>query len=1099
MDFQKPYQRQSFLDFLKEFLPDDFVIGHDEVNLHRKFSKIKQVIRLGEVKSIEAGGQPLKIYEVEHESESDPRVTLTREFFDMMRQELTTRALIIFSSKKSQNYRFSLMTVDFTLDGKKVQKDFSNPRRYSFYLGPEAKIYTPTKYLTKKGKVKDLNDIVSRFDIEVVTQEFYHEISNWYFWAVKNVNFPKDTEEQNNGRNIAVIRLITRLIFIWFMKQKKLVPGYLFEQQKVNGLLNDLSREGDSYYKAILQNLFFATLNTPIKDRRFRNKESYRKGFNPDYGDKSIYRYEENFKNPSEISGLFKDIPFLNGGLFECLDRKEDKIIIDGFTRVKKNQPKVPNFLFFDEDQAVDLNQEYGTKNKNYKVRGLLHILNTYNFTIDESTPVDIEISLDPELLGRVFENLLASYNPETATTARKATGSYYTPRPIVDYMVDESLKEYFKTKLSDAKGIEQKVKDLLSYNTGDNPFTPQETKILINAIYDLKVIDPAVGSGAFPMGILQKLVLILSKLDLHNKIWKQEQVKAIDKNVTDAVLKNKLKQKIEENFKNNELDYGRKLYLIQNCIYGVDIQPIAIQIAKLRFFISLLVDEKVDESQDNFGIEPLPNLETKFVAANSLIGLSGQMVMKSKGITDLENQLKDVRMKYFNANYKEEKEKLRHEDQELRLQIAEEFKKIGFQADDTKKIVSWDPYDANTFADWFDPEWMFGIKDGFDIVIANPPYGFRDVLTAEDKKYFREEEGIEFKSGDSAELFCKKCFDNLVKTNGFLTFIIPKKSLYGDAWEGLRKQYWRQYFLYFLLDSSKAFENVLLEQSCFGLGKKEQNKDIKLGYLDKDKIINLEPKEKSKIFMDNGTVQIYKELYPDIFEKIKKNKTSEILVQGDLGLAIGTDFFSDKPTKYKLLKGIDIDRWRIKQNRYLKNEDKLKKEELNKFLKPKIICQRLVAHIENPKPHIKITACYDDEGIIITNTLTTFRIDPRINDKFWLAYLNSIFVNWYTYNFIYSRAVRTMDFYNFYIQQIPIPKSIIEDTIKQKLFINLVDKILNITKSSDYLQNKTKQEKVRECEKQIDGMVYHLYGLTEKEIKIIEFNNKYESDKADN
>ena len=445
--------------------------------------------------------------------------------------------------------------------------------------------------------------------------------------------------------------------------------------------------------------------------------------------------------------------------------------------------------------------------------------------------------------------------------------------------------------------------------------------------------------------------------------------------------------------------------------------------------------------------------------------------------------------MKYFNANYKEEKKELRDKDKELRLQIAQEFKKIGFQAEDTKKIVSWDPYDANTFADWFDPEWMFGIKEGFDIVIGNPPYGFRDVLTVKEKKYFREQEGINFKSGDSAELFCKKCFDNLVKVDGCLTFIVPKKSLYGDAWEGLRRQYWRQYFLYFLLDASKAFENVLLEQSCFGLGKKEQKANVKLGYLDKDKIITFAPQDKSKIFMNNGTVQIYKELYSDIFEKINKNKSSEILVQGDLGLAIGTDFFSNKPTKHKLLKGIDIERWRIKQNRYLKNDDKLKRGELNKFLKPKIICQRLIAHIENPKPHIKITACYDDEGIIITNTLTAFKINSRIDEKFLLAYLNSSFANWYTYNFIYSRAIRTMDFYNFYIQQIPIPKSIIENTDKQKPFIDLVDKILNLTKSSDYLQDKTKLEKVQEYEKQINEMVYELYGLTEEERKIVENN----------
>jgi len=807
MDFQKPYNREEFLEFLEDFLPYDFDIAEEDALPHRTYSKIKKIYRLGQVESLGAGGQPLKVYEVEHESEHDPRVSLTRDFFGVMRDDLATRALIIFHSSKSKNYRFSFMTVDFTLDGKKVAKEYSNPRRYSFFLGPEAKAYTPAKYLEYKGKVVDLDDLVSRFDIEVVTKEFFREISNWYFWAVRSSSFPKDAEEQNNGKNIAVIRLITRLIFIWFMKQKGLVPGYLFEQKELENLLKDLSDDNDSYYKVILQNLFFATLNTPIEKRRFREKENY-KGVNKDYGDKSVYRYEEDFKNPDEIFGLFKGIPFLNGGLFECLDKREEKIVIDGFTRIPKNQPHVPNFLFFSDERAIDLDKEYGTKNKKHKVRGLIHILNTYNFTIDESTPIDIEISLDPELLGRVFENLLASYNPETSTTARKSTGSYYTPRPIVDYMVDESLKQYFKTKLPDAKGAEKNISDLFLYNSSDNPFSIEDTKILVNAIYDLRVIDPAVGSGAFPMGILQKLVLILSKLDPHNETWKQEQIRAIDKNVSDAVLCNTLKKKVEENFKNNELDYGRKLYLIQNCIYGVDIQPIAIQIAKLRFFISLLVDEKVDESQDNFGIEPLPNLETKFVSANSLIGLSGQQMMKSRAIIDLEEQLKDARMRYFNANHREEKQELRKKDKELRFKIAEELKKNGFRAEDTRKIASWDFSDANASADWFDPEWMFGISDGFDIVIANPPYVRQEEI--KDQKRILQRQGYEVynSTSDLYTYFYERGYD-ILKDCGVLTFISSNKWMRAQYGEKLRRFFKEKTKIIQLIDfdGHKVFE----------------------------------------------------------------------------------------------------------------------------------------------------------------------------------------------------------------------------------------------------------------------------------------------------
>jgi hypothetical protein len=395
------------------------------------------------------------------------------------------------------------------------------------------------------------------------------------------------------------------------------------------------------------------------------------------------------------------------------------------------------------------------------------------------------------------------------------------------------------------------------------------------------------------------------------------------------------------------------------------------------------------------------------------------------------------------------------------------------------KPFFAWKLYFAEVFHE----------KGGFDIVIANPPYGFRNILTTEEKEYFRRVEKIAFSSGDSAELFSKKSFDKLVKKNGILTFIIPKKSLYGDAWDGFRRDYWGKYKLTFLLDVSKAFEEVLFEESAFGLAKTSQDTELRLCYLtESDMICEFARAPKDFIFMSNNTVQIYKTLYPDsLFRKIMSKSTDEKLIAGELGLAIGTDFFSDMPTDYKLLKGIDVERWRVKQHRYLANIQRLNWDDAKKFLTPKVIAQRLIAHIENPKPHIRITACLDDEGIIITNTLTAFRIDKRIDAKFWLAYLNSSLINWYAYNYIYSRAIRTMDFYNFYIQQLPIPKRIINNQSEQKTFVTLVEQILAIAKQENYMTNPTKQGRVKELERQIDQMVYELYGLTPEEIAVVE------------
>ena len=183
----------------------------------------------------------------------------------------------------------------------------------------------------------------------------------------------------------------------------------------------------------------------------------------------------------------------------------------------KDNPLHVPNDLFFSEPQSVNLNAVYDTKNSRYTVRGLIHILNRYKFTIAENTPIEEEVALDPELLGQVFENLLAAYNPETGTTARKQTGSFYTPREVVNYMVDESLIAYLQNAVRSRETIhcpsETKLRHLLAYNDEPHPFTETEVEHLIAAIDTLKILDPACGSGAFPMGILHKLVFLLGKL----------------------------------------------------------------------------------------------------------------------------------------------------------------------------------------------------------------------------------------------------------------------------------------------------------------------------------------------------------------------------------------------------------------------------------------------------------------------------------------------------------------------------------------------------------------------------------------------------------
>ncbi|MDX9799504.1 MAG: hypothetical protein RBT05_11685, partial [Bacteroidales bacterium] len=585
-------------------------------------------------------------------------------------------------------------------------------------------------------------------DTKELNKKFYRELSNWYFWAMSKVSFPNDLEDDTDNTKYnaeSVIRMITRLIFIWFIKEKRLIPDNIFDKNELSRIIKDF-REKDSkvYYRAMLQNLFFATLNQKIEDRKFANDGGYLM-HRVDYGIKNLYRYADDFFIPKDdVINLFKDVPFLNGGLFDCLDNEnhEGKVMyFDGFSRNPKKQAQVPDELFFSQEKTVDLSEAYfDQRKKNEKVKGLFDIFNNYKFTIAENTPIEEEVALDPELLGRVFENLLASYNPETKTTARKQTGSFYTPREIVNYMVDESLKAYLKQKLETEASMspddaEYGLEVLLEYTEKEHLFDIKETEILLHAIDNCKIIDPACGSGAFPMGILHKLVFILQKLDPKNESWKQIHLEKAKKE-TEATFQIGDKQEREERLIEinntfdesiNNPDYARKLFLIENCIYGVDIQPIATQISKLRFFISLVVDQNPDKSKDNFGIIPLPNLETKFVTANTLIGIDKPqaqgILLDSPKVKELEKMFQEVRHKLFSAKTSSAKQRLREKDRNLREEMSNILEHSGWSNKSARQLASWDPYNQNASNSFFDPEWMFGIKDGFDIVIGNPPY----------------------------------------------------------------------------------------------------------------------------------------------------------------------------------------------------------------------------------------------------------------------------------------------------------------------------------------------------------------------------------------
>ena len=655
------------------------------------------------------------------------------------------------------------------------------------------------------------------FDVELLKKKFYQEISDWYFWALTQVEFPDDVEKDRDIRNAtSLIRLLTRLIFCWFLKEKGLIPPHLFDEDKLRDILVSMEPKESTFYYAILQNLFFATLNQNMsKDkknnpsRKFVKDEDFQNNEN-EHGLYNLYHYGLLFRDGEEAAlKEFADIPFLNGGLFECLDHKDENNkaqYVDGFSRNSRKRPRVPNELFFGEARTVDLSELYNdSKRKSQRVRGLVHILNNYKFTIVENTPVDQEIALDPELLGIVFENLLANYNPETRTTARKQTGSFYTPRLIVDYMVDLSLKAYLIASLvhearMSVRSATTKLNLLFAYTEKKHTFAASEIKVLIGAIEKCNILDPACGSGAFPMGALHKLVFILQKLDPHNKQWKQRQIE-IAEEITDIQARKNAILAIEETFKDDELGYGRKLHLIEHCLYGVDIQPIAIQIAKLRFFISLICDQKINHSgEHNRGIRPLPNLETKFVVADTLTRLpspKGQTNIHQSTALKLEKDLANVRRQHFAATTREQKNELEDQDRACREQLVDELLRItnlGIDNYDqvsaenyTPMLASWDPYNATSVANFFDSKWMFNI-DNFHIVIGNPPFIQLQKDIGKLANAYKDSKYETFiRSGDIYQLFYERGCE-LLSENGLLCYITSNKWMRTSYGKKLRR-----------------------------------------------------------------------------------------------------------------------------------------------------------------------------------------------------------------------------------------------------------------------------------------------------------------------
>jgi methylase of polypeptide subunit release factors len=1077
MDITASYSRNDFISFLtNSFLPNDFEPGNQSIYTETA-RRIKSAEKLGYCQSLD-----LSVYEFKHESPGDPRVTLSRESFKIIEtNDTVSNVLAVFCNEDSLNWRLSLITSDYSLgkNTKQVKREFSNPRRFSWILGKDCKRHTPETMLFSRGKVNSIEELSSRFAIDTVTKKFYEELFTWYDkWAVNVVKFPdgydtkttlpKNPDVEANRQHL--IRLITRLIFVWFIKQKDLIPEWIFDEKEIKMVLYEFSphsAEQGNYYNGILQNLFFATLNKAIEERCFVKKDETEG--KEDYGIKTKYRDFNDtslFSKGVDLVKYFETVPFLNGGLFECLDRKEgsDKQhYVDGFSREKNCAAFVPNCLFFGGD-----NRE-----------GIIELFNRYNFTVEENTPQDIDIALDPELLGKVFENLLGTYNEETKSTARNESGSFYTPREIVDYMVDTSLKEYFKGKLSidytNLPILNEKIDKIFSYFEDSHDFSHDEVKILMNAIQQCKILDPACGSGAFPMGILNKLVFILEKLDPDNKLWEEIQIQKAKEETEEAFrigdkrLREERLKEISDVFELNKKNYGRKLFLIENCIYGVDIQPIAVQISKLRFFISLIVDQKTDGTKENnYNVLPLPNLETKFVAANTLIGIKREQgVLADPAIEVKQEELLIIRHKHFSARKADEKIKLRKQDEALSRDLAALLKEDGFyNSTDAQKMADWNPYNQTKPSDFFDAFWMFGVKDGFDVVIGNPPYVRKTQLKEDLKEYLEKHYVSAYKQYD-LYLFFNEFALKILKVNGIFSFIQPNKFLSSDYGIKLVNLLLRNTEVKSVLNVSlqKVF-NAAVYPYVFIFRKNDFNIDInctRTNFIEKCHravLIGFDNNEKIFAILEKLNSKSIKLKY--IVDNIRRGLPNTKIVFSNNGKYYGIKSTLLEFPYYQPKTDIRFDYNLIHEG----------KEKIKEFAKKMILLPRTI---------LRIRAIYKQNDNHVLDRIYYFEnTNKDYLDIFILAALNSKITTFYYDNVFGSTKIGGgyIDLRSTQIQEFIIPKVSINE---QKPFIDLVDKILAVKTNP--------QADISMLERQIDNLVYRLYNLTYDEVKVIEPN----------
>jgi type I restriction-modification system DNA methylase subunit len=1004
--FENPFDKDKFSYFIRNLLknikPAEFLrAGYNIPKAFEDF--IASYERIGKYEDEEGNLIDVLIIKLKRDHSIDYARSTQRNFVRWyLNDKGKDASLVAFTTEKSIEWRFSFIKMQYSLERKK--DELTPAKRSSFMVGESGKSHTAQRQLVdllKNDHAPYLSDIENAFSIEAVSDEFYEKYKALLFNLVdeieKIVKKDKTVKEEFESKNISILnfskKLLGQIVFLYFLQKK----GWLGLEEKAK------YGEGD---KNFLRSLF----NKTKPGENFFN-DSLEYLFYDALSKKRVTDYYERFKTR---------IPFLNGGLFDPI----------AFYDWQKTDIVIPNKIFSDRK-----GDEEGT--------GILDVFDLYNFTVKEDEPLETEVAIDPEMLGKVFERMLD-------VTERKSKGAFYTPREIVHYMAQQCLLYFLETELQNEIVPKEDLEMFIHYGEHiiDKDIAIEEGKLsqtankqqipesirqnaddIDKALEKIKICDPAVGSGAFPVGIMNEIVKLRKLL-------------------TPFLKKENAKDRSAYRFKSNA---------IQNSIYGVDIDAGAVEIAKLRLWLSMVVDE---ERIDN--IEPLPNLEYKIVQGNSLINMPDGCLRNG----DLETEIENLTKNYYTITDKEKK-------QEQKEIIDRKIKQLLVSASDFAGYnIDFD------FKLFFHEVW--NKSNGFDIVIGNPPFVEARKIPQYLVNIYRKAYETAGNRINTFSLFTEKGICNL-NTNRIISFIIHRNSIRSNDYKKLRKYILDNCCIKEILSfKNGVFDSVTGEMVVLILKRNKENKEnnLKITFLNKSIVyadIDYKYIEQS-IFKELPDYRFNIYLTKDIINLIEKINNHEKLIKfgsTTQGIIVGDEKKYITKEKLKdnyrpILRGKNINRYQVKFNNefvnYFPGTKVLKRGKTPSLfeVKQKI----LTRHVSS-----NIVATLDTQGYYYLQTINGIIINKNFSAKYILSLLNSETLNFFyefTFNmgaeFTTAVAIENID-------KLPITYVLTE---VQKFEI-IVDYLI-------FFKNQNNDKKSFFFEQLINGMVYELYF--ENEIK---------------